>query len=65
MTTGFVDPSRSGGGAYRFLRSIPMSRFAEPVEISRLVAFLASDDSSYSTGSEFIADGGVLAGPGY
>ena len=48
-----------------FLRSIPMSRFAEPVEISRLVAFLASDDSSYSTGSEFIADGGVLAGPGY
>jgi 3alpha(or 20beta)-hydroxysteroid dehydrogenase len=44
---------------------MPLSRFAEPVEISRLVAYLASDDSSYSTGSEFIADGGILSGPGY
>jgi 3alpha(or 20beta)-hydroxysteroid dehydrogenase len=48
-----------------FLRSMPLGRFAEPVEISRLVAYLASDDSSYSTGSEFIADGGILCGPGY
>jgi 3alpha(or 20beta)-hydroxysteroid dehydrogenase len=48
-----------------FLRSIPLARFAEPAEISRLVAYLASDDSSYSTGSEFVADGGVLSGPGY
>jgi 3alpha(or 20beta)-hydroxysteroid dehydrogenase len=48
-----------------FLQSMPMGRFAEPVEISRLVAYLASDDSSYSTGSEFIADGGALCGPGY
>jgi 3alpha(or 20beta)-hydroxysteroid dehydrogenase len=47
------------------LKSLPISRFAEPVEISRLVAFLASDDSSYSTGSEFVADGGILSGPGY
>jgi 3alpha(or 20beta)-hydroxysteroid dehydrogenase len=48
-----------------FVKSMPLSRFAEPVEISRLVAYLASDDSSYSTGSEFIADGGILSGPGY
>jgi 3alpha(or 20beta)-hydroxysteroid dehydrogenase len=48
-----------------FIQSMPIPRFGEPIEISRLVAYLASDDSSYSTGSEFIADGGVLAGPGY
>jgi 3alpha(or 20beta)-hydroxysteroid dehydrogenase len=48
-----------------FMRSVPLARFAEPVEISRLVAYLASDESSYSTGSEFVADGGLLSGPGY
>jgi len=35
----------------------------EPEEITRLVLFVASDDASFSTGSEFIADGGLLLGP--
>ena len=48
-----------------FIKSMPLARMAEPVEISRLVTFLASDESSYSTGSEFTADGGILSGPGY
>jgi 3alpha(or 20beta)-hydroxysteroid dehydrogenase len=48
-----------------FVAKMPISRFGESIEISRLVAFLASDESSYSTGSEFIADGGILSGPGY
>jgi 3alpha(or 20beta)-hydroxysteroid dehydrogenase len=67
MTRMVIEAATTSGrtDADGFLKSIPMSRFAEPVEISRLVAFLASDDSSYSTGSEFIADGGVLSGPGY
>ena len=44
-----------------FAKSIPMKRVAQPEEVSGMVVFLASDDSSYSTGSEFIADGGLTA----
>lgn len=39
-----------------------LGRAAEPEEVSRLVVYLASDESSYSTGSEFVVDGGVTAG---
>ena len=45
----------------RFARGAPMKRNAAPEEIARMVLFLASDEASYSTGSEFIADGGVTA----
>ncbi len=48
-------------GAGVGLSAIP--RIAEPAEITRLVLFVASDDASFSTGSEFIADGGLLLGP--
>jgi 3alpha(or 20beta)-hydroxysteroid dehydrogenase len=48
-----------------FLKALPIARFAEPVEVSRVVAFLASDESSYATGAEFVVDGGLLSGPNY
>ena len=57
--------ARTPEDARAFLKAMPLGRFAEPAEISRLVAYLASDESSYSTGSEYVADGGLLAGPGY
>ena len=44
-----------------FAKSIPLRRVAQPEEVSNMVIFLASDDSSYSTGSEFIIDGGLTA----
>lgn len=43
-------------------RSIPMGRMAEPHEIARVVAFLASDQASYITGQTIFPDGGWLAG---
>ncbi len=42
-----------------------LGRAAEPVEVSNLVVYLASDESSYSTGSEFVVDGGTVAGLGH
>ena len=40
---------------------IPLGYEAEPVHVARLALYLASDDSAYSTGSEFIVDGGWSA----
>ncbi|HLR59541.1 MAG TPA: SDR family oxidoreductase, partial [Pseudogracilibacillus sp.] len=44
-----------------FSKTIPMKRIAKVEEVSQTVLFLASDDSSYSTGSEFVIDGGLTA----
>ena len=41
---------------------VPLGRVGEVEDLARLVLFLASDDSSYCTGSEFLIDGGLLSG---
>lgn len=51
------DPER----AQRRLVHVPVGRFAEPEELAAAVAFLASDDSSFITGSTFLVDGGISA----
>jgi 3alpha(or 20beta)-hydroxysteroid dehydrogenase len=40
----------------------PLGRMGRAEEISALAVFLASDASSFCTGSDFVADGGILAG---
>lgn len=53
---------QAGAGVRDMVRQrIPVGREAEPVEIARLALYLASDESSYSTGAEFVADGGWMA----
>ena len=40
----------------------PIPRVGMPEEVAQLILFLATDEASYSTGSEFVADGGWFTG---
>ncbi len=43
-------------------RSIPLGRYGQPEELAALVAFLASSQASYITGTTILCDGGAHAG---
>ncbi len=45
----------------RLINRVPLGRVAQAKEVAKLALFLASDESSYSTGSEFVTDGGLTA----
>lgn len=57
---GLVKDTTSLGDVYG---NLPVPRVGRPEEVAKLALFLTSDDSSYCTGSEFIIDGGLTAGP--
>jgi 3alpha(or 20beta)-hydroxysteroid dehydrogenase len=58
---GFIRTPMTAGIPEDFLQ-IPLGRGAEPAEVSATVLFLASDEASYTTGTEFVIDGGLTVG---
>ncbi len=48
-----------GAGIDRMIKRVPLGRIAQSEEVANMALFLASDESSYSTGSEFVIDGGL------
>lgn len=60
---GFIDtPILGDTDRDMLIAGTPMGRLGRPEEMAALIAFVASDDASFATGSEFVADGGVTAG---
>ncbi|PIC83008.1 SDR family NAD(P)-dependent oxidoreductase [Sporosarcina sp. P1] len=62
ITTGMVDyaSETSGKTPEELAAAYPLGRMGTADEVSRLVLFLASDESSFCTGSEFVIDGGAV-----
>jgi 3alpha(or 20beta)-hydroxysteroid dehydrogenase len=50
-----VDPDKTSGRS-------PLGRIGEPADVANLIVYLASDESSFTTGAEHVVDGGTTAG---
>ena len=58
-----MEEDQLDGFAKTMQNRVPLKRFGKPEEIAKLVAFLASDDASFITGSEYVIDGGININP--
>lgn len=55
----FKTKEEADAGRKMFIQMTPLARMGRPEEIARAILFLGSDDSSFTTGSELVADGGL------
>jgi NAD(P)-dependent dehydrogenase (short-subunit alcohol dehydrogenase family) len=58
-----MEEEQLNGFAEAMQNRIPLKRFGQPEEVAKLVSFLASDDASFITGSEYNIDGGININP--
>lgn len=56
-----LPPEEGQAFAAELMTKLPLERMGEPQEVAEVVAFLASDESSYCIGSEMVVDGGYIA----
>ena len=59
---GPADAPERGQREAEMVRDTPLRRFGTPEEVAALIVYLASDESAYTTGAEFVLDGELLAG---
>lgn len=58
-----MEEDQLNGFAQAMQNRVPLKRFGQPEDIANLVAFLASDESSFMTGGEYNIDGGINVNP--
>lgn len=62
MVDAMVDEARDPAKMRAALtKAAPLGRLAEPIDVARTILFLASDESAFTTGAEFVVDGGATA----
>lgn len=61
IETPMISQADTTDSVQELIKGVPLKRIACPEEVSNLALYLASDESSYSTGSEFVIDGGITA----
>tara|TARA_B100000945_G_scaffold196354_1_gene157864 strand:+ start:1298 stop:2053 length:756 start_codon:yes stop_codon:yes gene_type:complete len=61
MVQSMIDSAPERNIEQKLIQQIPIRRLAEPIDIANAAVFLASDESSFITGTELIVDGGLSA----
>jgi len=61
MVQSMIDSAPERNIEQKLIQQIPIRKLAEPIDIANAAVFLASDESSFITGTELIVDGGLSA----